>query len=123
MPRAPTLRSEACVKREVKKLLTAAGWFWWMPPANGYGKAGIADFNALKQGDFLAIETKYGDNKPTPAQLRYLQQVWAHGGVGFVVDESRLGPLSWWLEGRDIGPAVAAMAREVAALVAAEERR
>ena len=63
---ARTFLTEKDVKAEVKKLLNAHDWFWWMPPANGFGKAGISDFNALKKGVFLAVETKFGSKKPTP---------------------------------------------------------
>lgn len=85
-----TYTKEADVKAEVKKLLTAAKWLWWMPPGNGFGKAGVADFNALRCGMFLAVETKFGRNKPTTQQIKYLRDVRANGGVAVVVCEQRL---------------------------------
>ena len=51
--------SESDVKKYVKKILDDHGWKWWMPPANGFGQAGISDFNALRSGVFLAVETKF----------------------------------------------------------------
>lgn len=84
------IHNEAGVKREVRKLLTKYGWYTWMPPANGYGKGGIADFHALKDGKFLAIETKYGANTPTPMQAKFLQDISQHGGTALVIYETDL---------------------------------
>jgi hypothetical protein len=92
-----TFESENDVKAEVKKLLNKHGWFWWMPPGNGYGRGGVADFNALHHGVFLAIETKFGSKKPTPAQSAYLESIHAEHGFGFVVNEKLLADLDVWL--------------------------
>lgn len=93
-----TLTKEADVKAEVKKLLKKHNWFWWMPPMNGYGQSGVADFNALRAGVFLAIETKFGNNRPTPLQKGYLQSITAEGGFGFVVNDKNLEWFAGWLE-------------------------
>lgn len=84
---------EAGVKRVVKKLLLTYGWYYWMPSSNAFGVSGISDFNAVRNGRFLAIETKFGSNKPTPLQRRYLEQVDAHGGLTMVVTERNLDEL------------------------------
>lgn len=84
------IKNEAGVKLAVKKLLTKYSWYFWMPPANAYGKAGISDFHALKDGKFLAIETKYGSNTPTALQLRFLSEVALHGGNSLIINESNL---------------------------------
>lgn len=101
MTPAPRYRSEADVKRAVKKLLTAHGYFWWMPPANGYGKTGIADINALKSGVFVAVETKFGGNTPTRPQRDFLRAVQAQSSFGFVVCEDRVAWLEAWLQAFD----------------------
>ena len=92
------INNEAGVKREVRKLLAKHGWFVWMPPANGYGKAGISDFHALKDGKFLAIETKYGGNTPTPMQTKFLQDISKNGGTAFVIYETDLDTFGMLLE-------------------------
>lgn len=97
MARARTYRNERDVKARVKAVLNQYDWFWWMPPANGFGKVGIADFNALKDGVFMAIETKFAGNKPTPPQIGYLNSVLAGGGFAFVVDERTLPLFEEWL--------------------------
>lgn len=89
--------SEGDVKKRVKRLLTDHGWFWWMPPANGFGRAGIADINALKAGVFMAVETKYAKNKPSVMQLGFLTSVQTESGFAFVVNEDRLAWLEAWL--------------------------
>lgn len=92
------MQNEKDVKREVKKLLDEHGFFWWMPPANGFGMTGVSDFNAIHNGVFLAIETKFGKNKPTHRQLAFLESVTAERGYGFVVNENRIGCLASFLD-------------------------
>ena len=98
MAKTITYTNEGDVKKQVKKLLTQHGWFWWMPPANGFGRTGIADFNALRGGVFLAIETKFGSNKPTAMQVGFLDSVASEDGMAFVVNEKTLDALAVWLE-------------------------
>lgn len=93
--------TEADVKRQVKRLLKAHEWKWWMPAANGFGKAGVSDFCALKSGVFLAVETKYGSRKPTGNQVKFLREIEAEDGFGFVVNEKTLIHLQRWLEAFD----------------------
>jgi hypothetical protein len=93
-----TYTNEGDVKKQIKKLLNQHGWFWWMPPANGFGRTGIADFNALRGGVFLAIEAKFGTNKPTVMQVGFLESVTSESGMAFVVNEKNLDALAVWLE-------------------------
>ncbi len=91
------MTNEGMVKKAVKKLLDRHEWFWWMTPANGFGKSGISDFCAIKHGVFIAIETKYGTNKPTPMQKAYLGSVMAQKGFAFVVSDRNIDALEKWL--------------------------
>lgn len=84
------IESEAHVKREVKKILDKYKHFWFMPPSNGFGRAGISDFISVHRGIFFAIETKYGKGKPTAMQIGFLGSVRAEQGYAFVVNEDRL---------------------------------
>lgn len=88
---------EKDVKARIKALLTKHGWFWFSPPANGFGKVGIADILALKAGVFLAIEVKFGRNKPTAPQIAFCNSICAEDGFAFVVNEHRLDVLDNWL--------------------------
>ncbi len=92
------MKNEGDVKKAVKKILDHYGWYWWMPPANGFGRAGIADINAIHAGVFLAIETKFGSNKPSPLQIGFLTSVRAEGGFAFVVNEKRVETLRSFLD-------------------------
>lgn len=89
--------NEGGVKAQVKKLLTAHGWMWWMPPANGFGKSNV-DVNALKAGHFLAVETKYDKRQLTSNQVKYLCDVSKHGGSALVVRETTLNAFAQWLD-------------------------
>ena len=59
-----------------------------MPPANGYGRAGVPDVIACVNGKFLAIECKANGNKPTALQVREIEAIRAANGVAVVVDET-----------------------------------
>jgi hypothetical protein len=94
-------RIEKDVKERIKKLLNEHDWFWFMPPANGMGRTGIADIIAVKRGVFLAIEAKFGKNPPTAMQIGFLNSIRAQDGFAFVVNEDRLNSLRIWLEAFD----------------------
>lgn len=111
---ARTFIKEKDVKAEVKNLLKKHGFFWWMPAANGFGTSGVSDFLALRAGVFLAVETKFGGNKPTPLQIAFLNSITAEGGFGFVVDEKTLADFARWLECFDRAAAATAKKEKVA---------
>ena len=82
MPKKKHLEGD--IKAEVKKVLDEFGWFWWMPPANAFGKSGASDFHAIKAGVFLAIETKL-TSKLSENQRAFCNSIRAEDGFGFVV--------------------------------------
>jgi hypothetical protein len=82
MPKKKHLEGDT--KAEVKKVLDEFGYFWWMPPANSFGKSGASDFHAIKAGVFLTIETKL-DAKLTENQRAFCNSIRAEDGFGFVV--------------------------------------
>lgn len=108
-----THTNESHVKQDVKELLDASQWFWFMPPANGFGAAGISDFIAVKRGTFMAIETKFGSNKPTAMQVGFLNSIRAADGFAFVVNEKNLEWLAAFLESFDISVECAAKKMDV----------
>lgn len=91
------MKNEKDVKAKVKKLLDKHQWFWWMPPANGFGQTGISDFNAVKDGVFMAIETKFGSNKPTALQRAFSESINAASCFAFVVNDKNLDALDSFL--------------------------
>lgn len=109
-----TYHKEADVKAEIKKLFNKHNWFWWMPPANGFGKAGTSDFHALRDGVFMCVEAKFGSNKPTALQVGFLNSITAQGGIAFVVNEKRMELFSGWLEAFDRSALAAAQKKSIA---------
>lgn len=96
------MKNERDVKHKVKAILDKHDWFWFMPPANGYGKSGISDFVGVRHGSFLAIETKFGSNKPTPMQVGFLNSIRNAHGFAFVVTEKNIDWLDAFLESFEI---------------------
>ena len=78
---------EKAVKAKVKAVLDSEGVYYFMPPANGFGRSGVPDIVACVNGLFLAIETKAGTNKPTALQVREIETIRRNNGVAVVVNE------------------------------------
>lgn len=84
---------EAKVKAKIRKTLEELECYYFMPPANGYGRAGIPDFVGCLNGRFIAIEAKAGKGKTTALQDRELEKIRASGGFAMVVNEENLDRL------------------------------
>lgn len=84
---------EKKVKDRIAKTLKELGAWYFMPPANGYGRAGIPDFIGILRGRPFAIEAKAGKNKPTALQLRELALIKAAGGFAIIVNEENVEEL------------------------------
>jgi len=78
---------EKAVKAKVKTVLESEGVYYFMPPANGFGRSGVPDIVACVNGLFLAIECKAGTNKPTALQVREIESIRRNNGVAVVVNE------------------------------------
>jgi len=85
--------NEGDVKKYIKKVLaTYSGddlWYF-MPPANGYGRSGVPDFLGCYKGSTFAIETKFGSNQPTNNQVREIDALMRAGAEVWVVRETNL---------------------------------
>jgi len=84
---------EAKVKAGVRKLLDTLGIYHFMPPANGFGRAGIPDIIACMDGHFVAIECKAGKGVTTALQDRELDNIVKHGGTVFIAREHNIPDL------------------------------
>jgi len=82
-------KNEGDVKKFVKAVLNAYGdaCWWFMPPANGYGRAGIPDFVGSVYGQAFVVETKFGYNQPTANQQREINNAQLSGAVAWVVND------------------------------------
>lgn len=93
------MKAEKDVKSAVKKLLTAAGAYYFMPATHGYGASGVPDIVACLNGRFIGIECKFGTNKPTALQLKNLEEITQAGGIALVINETNLNVLKEVLDG------------------------
>ena len=91
------VKNEKDVKKLIKALLNAHGWFTWMPGANGYGTQGVLDHMAIKDGAFLVVEAKFGYNKPKATQKAFAAQVLANDCMAVCVNEKSIDHFSWFL--------------------------
>lgn len=91
MSRMPkTGNEQRSVKPKVRKIFDKYGWFWWANEANGFGRSGKSDTCALKNGVFIAAESKFGENRATALQIGFLNSVNMEHGFGLVVNETNL---------------------------------
>lgn len=84
---------EAKVKKKVREILDELGIYYFFPPANGYGRAGIPDVIGCFNGRFIAVECKAGKGKTTALQERELERIADAGGYSVVVNEDNLAEL------------------------------
>ncbi|MCH9837568.1 hypothetical protein K0U83_18035 [bacterium] len=84
------MKNEGDVKKRVKDVLKATPNCWWfMPPANGFGRSGIPDFVGHVNGNFFAVETKFGKGALTANQEREIRSIEdTHGQVWVVHDKN-----------------------------------
>lgn len=86
------MKNEGDVKKKVKAVLAkhAPESWWFMPPANGYGRAGIPDFVGCHYGAAFAIETKFGYGTLTANQERECGNAVAAGVRVWIVNEKNI---------------------------------
>lgn len=89
---------EGKVKERIKQILKELDVWFFMPPANGYGRAGIPDFVGCLKGRFIAIEAKAGKGKTTALQDREIARINSSGGFAIVVNEHNIDDLKKTLE-------------------------
>ena len=81
---------EGKVKAAVRKVLDANNVYYFMPAANGFGRAGIPDIICCCRGQFIALELKAGKGKTTALQDREIAAINEHGGIAIVVNETNI---------------------------------
>jgi hypothetical protein len=81
---------EVKVKRKVTVILNKYNAYFFYPPSNGFGRAGIPDIIACYCGQFIAIECKAGKNITTALQRRELGAIEDAGGYSLVINESNI---------------------------------
>ena len=81
---------ESKVKRKVTVILNKYGAYFFYPPSNGFGRAGIPDIIACHRGQFVAIECKAGKNTTTALQRKELRAIEDAGGYALVINETNI---------------------------------
>jgi Holliday junction resolvase len=81
------------VKKAVRLMLDKLGAYHFMPPANGFGRAGIPDIIACIDGHFIAIECKAGKGQTTAIQDRELNAILNAGGTTYIARENNIDEL------------------------------
>ena len=88
--RGMALTPETKVKRKVTLILNKYDAYYFFPPSNGFGRAGIPDIIACYRGQFIAIECKAGKNITTALQRRELGAIEDAGGYALVINENNI---------------------------------
>jgi len=94
---------ESKVKKRVREVLDKLGIYHFMPPANGFGRAGIPDIIACMDGHFIAIECKAGKGTTTALQNRELDRIHNAGGTTYIARESNINELQQLLREKRSG--------------------
>ena len=89
---------EAKTKAQIKRVLNDTHTYFFMPTGGGYGRAGIPDFIACKNGHFIGIEAKAGKGVTTALQDLELSKIKAAGGHAIVVNEHNMEQLREMLD-------------------------
>jgi Holliday junction resolvase len=85
---------EAKVKKKVVDILKTVGAYYFFPATGGFGRSGVPDIIVCLKGQFIGLECKAGNNKPTALQERELQRIADAGGQAFVINESNIDRLT-----------------------------
>jgi Holliday junction resolvase len=91
------------VKKAVRLMLDKLGAYHFMPPANGFGRAGIPDIIACIDGHFIAIECKAGKGQTTALQDRELNAILNAGGTTYIARENNIDELQQILRHKTSG--------------------
>jgi len=81
---------ESKVKAAVVKILKEHGVYYFFPATHGYGRSGVPDIICCFNSQFVAIECKAGNSKPTALQQRELKNIMTAGGHAFVANEENI---------------------------------
>jgi len=85
------MKNEGDVKKRVAAVFKDTSHCWYfMPPANGYGRSGIPDFVGCVRGSMFAVETKFGKGTTTANQEREIMALTHNGCRVWVVRDTNV---------------------------------
>lgn len=91
---------EGKIKKKLTEMLKSEKVWYFLPAANGMGRAGIPDVIAIVEGQFVGIECKAdATKKPTALQMECAKQIRKAGGYWFLVfDEYSTADMQTWIQ-------------------------
>jgi hypothetical protein len=91
---------EGKIKKKLTEMLKHEKVWYFLPAANGMGRAGIPDVIAIVEGQFIGIECKAdAAKKPTALQMECAKQIRNAGGYWFLIfDDYSTADLQTWIQ-------------------------
>jgi hypothetical protein len=91
---------EGKIKKKLTDMLKHEKVWYFLPAANGMGRAGIPDVIAIVEGQFIGIECKAdAAKKPTALQMECAKQIRNAGGYWFLIfDDYSTADLQTWIQ-------------------------
>ncbi len=91
---------EGKIKKKLTDMLKHEKVWYFLPAANGMGRAGIPDVIAIVEGQFIGIECKAdAAKKPTALQIECAKQIRNAGGYWFLIfDDYSTADLQTWIQ-------------------------
>ena len=91
---------EGKIKKKLTDMLKHEKVWYFLPAANGMGRAGIPDVIAIVEGQFIGIECKAdAAKKPTALQMACAKQIRNAGGYWFLIfDDYSTADLQTWIQ-------------------------
>lgn len=78
---------ETLLKRDIKRVLSAFGWFNWHNRQGLGSYPGIPDIIATRKGQILFIEAKSKRGKQSPKQKAFQENLEYHGFTYLLIDD------------------------------------
>lgn len=72
-------------ENKVKQWLREQGWYYLKTHGDGYQTKGTPDLLCCINGVFVGLELKSDKGRPTPLQIKRLDEIEKAGGLGLVV--------------------------------------
>jgi Holliday junction resolvase len=80
----PPVLKEKDITMQIRNLLKTFQIFHWKNHGGPMGAKGVPDILGCYQGKFLGIEVKTEKGKPSPEQVRFIQNLNDAGGIAFI---------------------------------------
>ena len=93
------MAAEKIFENKIKRFLDERGAYYVKFFANAYTKNGIPDILACIHGNFVGIEVKAENGRPTPIQLFNVRKINDAGGFAFVLYPSAFSAFKKFVEG------------------------